>query len=112
MTDNITAIPVATRVPDGSPISIKPCHLVVFVPEKANTKTQKLFVALERPLLETGYIQAKGFFVDSDKESIINSWQDMVKMHMTDKKNVVEIYVPWLKIDHIQNLVYKADKSK
>jgi hypothetical protein len=112
MTDS--AIQVLHSVPQNTTISPKPCHLVCIKNDKSNkgVKTDKMFIALERPVLETSFIQTKGFFVDADEEAIVNGWQDMVKTYTTDKKNVQELYIPWHSISYIRNLVYKADKSK
>lgn len=71
-----------------------------------------MFIALERPVLETSFIQTKGFFVDVDEETIVGNWQELVRTHTIDKKNVQELYIPWHSVSYIRNLVYKADKSK
>lgn len=108
----ITAIPVSSKVPEGSVISAKPCHLVS-ITDKMTTKVsaKKMFIALERPTLEISHIQAKGFFVEFDEDAIVQNWAEIVKSLMVEGK-VVEIYFPWTSVNYIRNLVYNPNKTK
>lgn len=103
MTDNITAIPVSTKVPDGSVISAKPCHLISLT---SGGKSKKMFIALERPVMEPSHIQAKGFFLEWSEENILSNWIDIIKD--TDRSVHTEMYFPWHSVISIRNLVYKA----
>src|SRR5579885_2350940 len=105
MTDNITAIPVSTKVPEGSVISTKPCHLVCM---SNGAKTKKMFIALERPVLDVSYIQTKGFFVEFSEEEVVENWMNIVKELSVDKNNIMEMYFPWHSVSYIRNLVYKS----
>jgi len=108
MTDTITAIPVSNKVPDGSIISTKPAHLVSVA--MSGGKIKKMFIALERPVLEISHIQTKGFFVENTEENILENWTEIVKN--TDKALHTEMYFPWHSVIYIRNLVYNANKSK
>ncbi len=102
MAEKDVVVPAAYRVPDGSVSLVRPCHLVAF------KETNRFFIALERPTLEGSYIQTKGVFVLTDEKTVVRDWQKLVKELIEDKRNIVELYIPWLRVEYIRNLAYTA----
>ena len=109
MSDKDVVIQSSLRVPDGSIAPIKPCYLVALSPTKT---VKKMFIALDLPAMETSHIKCKGIFVDATEEVVIENYIELIKTLTTDKKNIVEIYFPWIKVEYIRSLVYNANKSK
>lgn len=102
MADKDVVVQTAYRVPDGSVSLVRPCHLVSL------KEPNKLFIALERPTLEGAYIQTKGIYVGNDEAVVVRDWQQIVKNQTEDKRNIIELYVPWLRVNFIRNLAYTA----
>lgn len=105
MTENITAIPVSNiKIPDGTPINTKPCHLILLT----DKVKRQVFIALERPILDASHIQTKGFFVEKPENEVIEDWTTIVKEANMDKSKLGEFYFPWHRVIYIRNLVYKS----
>lgn len=104
MSDKDMVLTPSLRVPEGSPISNKPSHLLVIEDEFAKIK---LFISIELPdMKNVSCVQAKGFFTDASEEEVIIHFSELIAK--ADKKNFVEIYVPWSRVVVIQNLVFRA----
>lgn len=94
-----TVVPMTLRVPDGGAMLNKPAHLVV--------SSVGLFITLERPSLEVSWVGVRGFHLDiTDSDVASEKWQEIVQT--LQKSDMIEVYIPWQNINHIQNLVYRA----
>lgn len=100
-----TSVPMTSIVPDGGQLLNKPAHFV--------SSDYGCFLTIERPTLESSYVHIRGFRLDSGDvtgpeavQKTKNNWQKI--MQNKSKTDMVEVYIPWVKIGHIQNLIYKA----
>jgi hypothetical protein len=104
MSEKDVVLTPSYRVPDGSAISNKPSHLLVIEDEN---EMVRLFISIELPdMKNVSCIQAKGFFTGSSEEEVKAHFSELIAKE--DKKNFVEIYVPWVRVVVIQNLVFRA----
>lgn len=87
-------------------ITNKPSHLVVLSELSKGKLVAKNFIALDKPDTESSFIKVKGFYTDSDEESIINNYQEILTS--TSKDLILEMMVPWHRVEKIRNLVFKA----
>jgi hypothetical protein len=115
MTDKDITLERTLRVPDGSPINMKPCYLIEITTKNAAGKDSRteFFIALELPdLTFSSYMKAKGFFTDGDLETIVSGYADIVRAQTVDKRNIIEMYFPWHTVNYMRSLVYNANKNK
>lgn len=110
--------PIGMQVPGGAiyasgiqannAISKRPTYLVhldVGPKSKGN-----FFVSLDKPELQSGFIQVKGFYTDENsEETIASSFQEMIRN--ATKEQIVDIFLPWHRIHNIRNLVFVSNKS-
>lgn len=106
MTDKDFAIsPVG--IPSVGHLSKKPIHLVSLVFQNGKHITLSSFLAIDKPELLEGFVQARGFYLkDKDVENIASSYNEIITQ--TSKDNIVEIMFPWHVITSIQSLIYRA----
>ena len=98
---------LAGSVVAGSPISRKPTYLVVLdVIPGGTKKTEKKFIATEKPDLLDGFIQVKGIFTDSSEDEISKNFTDILTN--SSKELFIEVMLPWHRICSIRNLVFRA----
>lgn len=69
------------------------------------TKVIKKFVTFDKPELLQGFVQAKGFFCDSSEEEIIKNYMEILTS--TSKDLILEVMLPWNKINCMRSLVFK-----
>lgn len=101
----------AGNVPAGSVISKKPCYLVAIESiAKTGKLTTKFYFALEKPDLQLGFIQAKGFFVDGSEDVIVASFVELAEN--TPKESILDMYFPASRVLYMRNLVFNANKQK
>lgn len=83
----------------------KPPHLILISGSTKNSK-EICFISTDRPDISGHFVQAKGFFVDKDKEEISKNFLQI----LTDqsKDSYEEIMFPPHRILHIKNLIFKA----
>ena len=115
MSDNDITLERTLRVPDGSPINMKPCYLISINTKHSTGKAGavKFFIALELPdLVISSYMKVKGFFVEGEENAIISGYVDIVRTLAADKKNIIEMYMPWHTVNYMRSLVYNANKSR
>ena len=102
---NDLAISPQFRVPDGSAISARPCHLVTV--RKPGSNTIERFISLDKPdMTQSACIQVKGFFVSEDEETVITSFRQLLSE--INKENIVETIFPWHSVCRVRSLVFKA----
>lgn len=108
MSDQDIAITGAFKVPDGSPVSTKPCYLVVLSEKTGIGKNQqfKKFIALELPDMQASFIKIKGFFCDANEETIVVDFRKIIQA--LDKDTMQELYLPWHAVSYVRSLVFKA----
>lgn len=109
MTDNKDlVISAQMRVPDGTVISAKPCYLLTLTEKTGSGKTlqQRRFITLELPAMQTSFVQTKGFYTEATEEEVILNFRTIIQM--TEKDQMLELYLPWHSILSIRSLVFKA----
>jgi hypothetical protein len=105
MTEKDFAIGI-TGAPTNVAISKKPCYLVWL--DVSKTHKGRPFIALDKPSFEMGFIHVKGFYSVEKEDDIIVRFSDLIRD--LPKEEIVEIYVPWHRIDSIRSLVFNANK--
>jgi len=107
MTDMV--IQSTFKVPEGSPISTKPAHLII-LKEKigvAKNSHNQCFISIELPAMANpACVQARGFLSDATEDDIVVGYKAM--LDSIDKSKIRECYIPWHDIKRIDSLVYKA----
>ncbi len=105
MSEKDFAISVTAAPPVGA-ISKKPCYLVVM---DGTAKTKPVyFIAMDKPDLQTGFIQAKGIFSSDSEDDIVSGFGEILKN--TPKESIVDMMFPWHRIRCIRSLVFNANK--
>lgn len=96
-----------TSTPTIGVITKKPPHLVVVEsPEGKSKQVVRLFLSLDKPSPDVGYITVKGFFVDKDEKEISDNFIEIITNN--SKENIEEIMFPNHRVVRIKNLVFKA----
>lgn len=93
--------------PSIGSISKKPPHLVVVEsPEGKSKLSIKFFISLDKPSVDVGFINVKGFFIDKEEKDINDNYIELVTN--VSKENIEEIMFPHHRVVRIKNLVFKA----
>lgn len=99
------AILAGSGYPRGAAISTKPAHLIVIEDFNGKTRVLKNFIALDKPELVNGFIQAKGIFCDFIEDEISKNFNTVLTS--SPKELFLEMMFPWHKIHSIRNLAFR-----
>lgn len=96
---------LAGGFPRGAAISTKPAHLITIEDFSGKVKVLKQFIALDKPELVNGFIQAKGIFCDFSEDEISKNFNTVLTS--SPKELFLEMMFPWHKIHSIRNLAFR-----
>lgn len=96
----------AVGMPVMGQVSKKPCYLIALEDTNGKTKSTKYFIALDKPDLLNGFVQAKGVYTDASEDLINKNFSDIV--NNTSKESIFDIMFPWHRVSSIRNLIFKA----
>lgn len=100
MSDKDIAVQPSFNVPSGGTTITKPCYLV------RTDGGGPLYIALELPDMNAACIKFKGVQTNVNPSEAIENYATILKQ--VNKKQIVELYIPWHRINSIQNLVFVA----
>jgi hypothetical protein len=90
----------------NAPVKRVPHYLITLEKEE---KTQKRFIAIDKPRSLDGFVEVKGFFCEKKEDEIIKSYLEIVAS--SPKEQMVEMMFPLHKICQIRSLVFNAVKN-
>jgi hypothetical protein len=89
----------------------KPSYLIVlesssFLPsKKTSAAPARRFITFDKPSLLNGFVEVKGFWTELSEEIISATFSDVISN--IPKEEVVELMIPFHKIDYMKSLVFK-----
>jgi hypothetical protein len=92
-----------------APTLKKPPFLITLLTSGMKSSSKELFISLDKPQSENGFVQVKGIFCDKDEEEIIRNFSEILTS--TSKELYLEMMFPLHRIYHIRSLVFNAVKS-
>lgn len=95
-----------TSIPYINNVKSKPAYLIVISEPYGKTKIIKKFITLDKPEFLNGFVQAKGVFSELEDDEIFNNYSSLLTN--APKDLILEMMIPWHKIDFIRSLVFKA----
>ena len=108
MTEKDFAISTVSSIPIMGTLSRKPIYLVTLENLIQKKGSFQLFIAVDKPESQNGFILAKGFFSDLPEEEIIKTFSDILTK--TSKDLMLDMWFPWHRICSVRSLVFNANK--
>ena len=105
MSSDVVVNPVAF-VPNGPVAKVQYPHLIKLRDIVGSKVVYSLFLTTEQPNIENNYVKAKGVFLELDEANLLLKLNETISN--VNKADIVEVVLPWNRIDHIKNLLFKA----
>jgi hypothetical protein len=105
MSNDVVVNPVAF-VPTGPGVKVQYPHLIKLRDVVGSKVIYSVFLTTEQPNIENNYVKVKGVFLDGDDTGLLSKLNEI--MGNINKSDIVEVVLPWNRIDHIKNLLFKA----
>jgi len=97
-------IPVGAKVPNKFVY-----RLTIEDPSKPKKSQYLNYISVNKLDISPALVEFKGFLVDGAQLNTINVYEDAVKI--AEKKEIVNLMVPWQRVVSIENILYKQRLS-
>ena len=93
-------------IPSVGKMAMKPCYLVTLTNPAGKKPIH--FIAIDKPDLLNGFIQAKGIFSEVSEEELVKSFTEIVTSAPLESR--LDMMFPWHRVQCIRSLVFNANK--